>query len=109
MVNSHDMGSLILFYNETTTFEKLLIATYRGLFQGCFAHISKHVFTYSMLFVRMYFMYIMYMHYFCTFCTYATFEWPEFYVNKDMFCFVLTFFKVPIPYFTYDNIFQTVE
>ena len=25
---------------------------------------------------------------FCTLCSYATCEWPEFYVNKDMFCSV---------------------
>ena len=31
-------------------------------------------------------MYIMYMLCFCTLCSYATCEWPEFYVNKDMFC-----------------------
>ena len=42
-----------------------------------------------MLFVLMYFMYIMYMLCFCTLCSYATCEWPEFYVNKDMFCSVL--------------------
>ena len=39
-----------------------------------------------MLFVLMYFMYIMYTLCFCTLCSYATCEWPEFYVNKDMFC-----------------------
>ena len=36
-----------------------------------------------MLFVLMYFMYIMYM-----LCLYAIYEWPELYVNKDMFCSV---------------------
>ena len=41
-------------------------------------------------FVLMYFMYIMFMLCFCTLCSYATCEWPEFYVNKDMFCSVLT-------------------
>ena len=39
-----------------------------------------------MLFVLMYFMYIMYMLCFCILCLYAIYEWPEFYVNKDMFC-----------------------
>ena len=34
-------------------------------------------------------MYIMYMLCFCTLCSYPTCEWPEFYVNKDMFCSVL--------------------
>ena len=41
-----------------------------------------------MLFVLMYFMYIMYMLCFCILCSYAIYEWPEFYVNKDMFCSV---------------------
>ena len=41
-----------------------------------------------MLFVLMYFMYIMYMLCFCILCLYAIYEWPEFYVNKDMFCSV---------------------
>ena len=77
--------------------------SYRWLFQGWFARIS--ILTFCMLFVLMYFMYIMYMLCFCTLCSYATCEWPEFYVNKDMFCSVqkilknadkiLTFFLVP--------------
>ena len=35
-------------------------------------------------------MHIMYMYMlcFCTLCSYATYEWPEFYINKDMFCSV---------------------
>ena len=41
-----------------------------------------------MLFVLMYFMYIMYMLCFCILCLYAIYEWPEFHVNKDMFCSV---------------------
>ena len=41
-----------------------------------------------MLFVLMYFMYIMCMLCFCILCLYAIYEWPEFYVNKDMFCSV---------------------
>ena len=41
-----------------------------------------------MLFVLMYFMYIMYMLCFCILCLYAIYEWPEFYVNKDIFCSV---------------------
>ena len=39
------------------------------------------------------FMFIMYMLCFCTLCSYATCEWPEFYVNKDMFRSVLFIFK----------------
>ena len=42
-----------------------------------------------MLFVLMYFMYIMYLLCLCTLYSYATCEWPEFYVNKDMFSSVL--------------------
>ena len=34
-------------------------------------------------------MYIMYMLCFCTLCSNATCEWPEFYVNKVMFCSIL--------------------
>ena len=41
-----------------------------------------------MLFVLMYFMYIIYMLCFCILCLYAIYEWPEFYVNKGMFCSV---------------------
>ena len=60
--------------------------SYRRLFQGWFARIL--IFTFFMLFVLMYFMYIMYMLCFCILCLYAIYEWPEFYVNKDMFCSV---------------------
>ena len=41
-----------------------------------------------MHFVLMYFMYIMYMLCFCIFYSYAIYEWPEFYLNKDVFCSV---------------------
>ena len=53
------------------------------------------LYTYSMLFVPMYFMYIIYALFLYLMlqtvylCSYATCEWPEFYVNKDMFCSVL--------------------
>ena len=39
-------------------------------------------------------MYIIYMLCFCTLCSYATCEWPEFYVNKDMFCYIFILFAV---------------
>ena len=47
------------------------------------------MFTCSILFVFMYFMYWMYILCTCTICSDITGEWPEFYVNKDMFCSVL--------------------
>ena len=43
---------------------------------------------FCMLFVLMYFIYFMYMLCFCILCSYTIYEWPEFYVNKDMFCSV---------------------
>ena len=48
-------------------------------------HLHISIFTFCMLFVLMYFMYMLC---FCTLCSYTTCEWPEFYVNKDMFCSV---------------------
>ena len=57
-----------------------------GSFRVDFARIL--IFTFFMLFVLMYFMYIMYMLCFYILCLYAIYEWPEFYVNKDMFCSV---------------------
>ena len=35
----------------------------------------------------------MYILCFCTLCSYATCEWPEFHVNKDMFCSVLFYIR----------------
>ena len=67
--------------------EALMIETFNVcifLFFDHHLHIS--IFTFCMLFVLMYFMYMLC---FCTLCSYATCEWPEFYVNKDMFCSVL--------------------
>ena len=60
--------------------------SYRRLFQGWFcSHFNFHLFH---ALCTLYFMYIMYMLCFCILCSYAIYEWPEFYVNKDMFCSV---------------------
>ena len=57
--------------------------SYRRLFQGWFcSHFNFHLFH---ALCTLYFMYIMYMLCFCILCSYAIYEWPEFYVNKDMF------------------------
>ena len=42
------------------------------------------IFTFFMLFVHCIYVYHVYA-FFCILCSYAIYEWPEFYVNKDMF------------------------
>ena len=80
------MWSLFCFLMKQQQSIMLPTVSYRRLFQGWFcSHFNFHLFH---ALCTMYFMYIMYMLCFCILCFYAIYEWPEFYVNKDMFCSV---------------------